>query len=547
MTTKLPQYLVLSDGSELGLAISRYDERQRALRLCLPKVASCWDYAPLIDVVIREAGFDLFKFKGQSVAQWLTLYRSRNAPEYETCKRWYEHIFSECESAWERFPRIPDNHYCTEADHPPLRSTMPDLIRGLGLRRANVDQWVASIKALTQKGLKSEELEMSGILTRLERMPEDTKPTQKDVMQMIDLTHVMPKFACEASFGYIVKGGWQEVCQRIPENEYRRRRLIGKGYGALHLTRYWHKSLGWSIIRSKYQDLLTEQPAWWSVADQHGKLINQPADGFQSLDHAIEFAEYDMRQRFSSWGRNHPLAKWEKYSLPGSNEYREILLQLDNWPLSYQPRHYRTRNALVHIRMSTRKTMDGRKILFLDEIQSDWHADLNANSKSDSTQALKKVIPNAPFRKEWLLLSMKLMLWWAQKLNVDGLAWSTAELQLARWQGYGPPEMLYRTELPKIAHKLSQLLGIQYDRTTLSLRQSTRLVVYSNKGWLVQNRQGIPITKPFSTRTQAERFADLTGKFIVLAVPVLWLDGLPKIQSIPLYGLGTVDAWFSPP
>jgi hypothetical protein len=431
--------------------------------------------------------------------------------------------------------------------NPAQRSTMPDLIRGLGLRRAKVDQWVASIKALTQKGLKSEELETSGLLTRLERMPEDVKPTQKDILNMIDLAHVMPKFACEASFGYIVKGGWQEVCQRIPEKEYRRRRLIGKGYGALHLTRYWHKSLGWSIIRSKYQDLLTKQPAWWSVADQHGKLINQPADGFQSLDHAIEFAEYHMGQRFSSWGKNHPLAKWEKYSLPGSNEYREILLQLDNWPLSYQPRHYRTRNALVHIRTSTRKTMDGRKILFLDEIQSDWHADLNANSKSDSMQGLKKVVPNAPFRKEWPLLSMKLMLWWAQKLNMDGLAWSTAELQLARWQEYEPPEILYRTELPKAAYKLSQLLGIQYDRTTLSLRQSTRLVVSSNKGWLVQNRQDIPITKPFCTRNQAEHFADLTGKFAMFDVPVLWLDGLPKIQSIPLYGLGTVDAWSSPP
>jgi hypothetical protein len=74
-----------------------------------------------------------------------------------------------------------------------------------------------------------------------------------------------------------------------------------------------------------------------------------------------------------------------KYSLLGSDEYREILLQLDNWPSSYRFCHYRTRNALVHIRTSTRKTMDGRKILFLDEIQSDWHADLNAKSTSDST------------------------------------------------------------------------------------------------------------------------------------------------------------------
>lgn len=47
----------LPDGSERGLRISRLDERQRRLRLKLPKAATCWDYAPLIDVVYRERGF----------------------------------------------------------------------------------------------------------------------------------------------------------------------------------------------------------------------------------------------------------------------------------------------------------------------------------------------------------------------------------------------------------------------------------------------------------------------------------------------------------
>lgn len=41
--------------------------------------------------------------------------------------------------------------------------------------------------------------------------------------------------------------------------------------------------------------------------------------------------------------------------------------------------------------------------------------------------------------------------------------------------------------------------------------------------------------------------ADLTGVFEWTTVPVLWLEGLERIQSIPLYGSGTREEWLSPP
>ena len=43
----------MSDGSSLALKVSRFDERQRRLQLRLPKSATGWDYASLIDVVRR--------------------------------------------------------------------------------------------------------------------------------------------------------------------------------------------------------------------------------------------------------------------------------------------------------------------------------------------------------------------------------------------------------------------------------------------------------------------------------------------------------------
>ncbi len=59
----------MPDGSALGLHVSRFDERQRRLRLRLSKTATCWDYAPLIDVVRREPGFDAHRFTGKTASE----------------------------------------------------------------------------------------------------------------------------------------------------------------------------------------------------------------------------------------------------------------------------------------------------------------------------------------------------------------------------------------------------------------------------------------------------------------------------------------------
>jgi len=53
-------------GIRLGLHGGRSVERQRRLRLSLPKEAEVWDYAPLVDVVGWEPGFDTPRFSGFS-------------------------------------------------------------------------------------------------------------------------------------------------------------------------------------------------------------------------------------------------------------------------------------------------------------------------------------------------------------------------------------------------------------------------------------------------------------------------------------------------
>jgi hypothetical protein len=213
---------------------------------------------------------------------------------------------------------------------------------------------------MTSKGVKPEELDESGVLIRLETQFAGETLSQAQVVRLIDLRHVTPKFVCESRFGFMTKAGWNECCQWVPTKDYKKRGLWGsKGDGSWYVIRYRHRALGWSVVRCRYTDLFTRRPDWWWVLDERGKLIAQPPEGFDSPEDAIEYAEHKINQRFSSMGRDHALAKWERYSLPGNDGYREILIQLDDWPGSYKPRHYRTRNVLVHIRTGVRETDDG--------------------------------------------------------------------------------------------------------------------------------------------------------------------------------------------
>ena len=67
------------------------------------------------------------------------------------------------------------------------------------------------------------------------------------------------------------------------------------------------------------------------------------------------------------------------YQLPGGKNYREHILTLDNHPDSqtYMARDHwgKLQNPLAHIRMSDRETPDGKKILHVEEMQSDWNND----------------------------------------------------------------------------------------------------------------------------------------------------------------------------
>lgn len=538
-----PTRFTSSDGHVFWLMKNRCDERHRQLRRPLPIEATAWDYAAILDIVERAPDGKGYRFLNRNVKEWLASLKE-SPEEYERARHWYAALGSRICETMASHPRTPKPFYAFELARIPWTSLLVVAIRSLGLKRASVEQWINTIQSLSTKGIKPEEIEQAALIHQLKlRMNPPAMLTQGEVLELISLDHVKPRLVAESTFGFSTRGGWQECCQRIPETEFKRSGLIGKNNGATYLIRYKHRTFSWCIVRVRYRDFFTEQQEWWTILDENGKLMHKVDGGFITPESAMEFAEQRMASRFSLFGKSKTVNRWQKYSLSGAETYQEVLIQLDDWPADYEPRHYKTRNVLVHIRLSLRTVQDGRRVMYLDEIQSDWHADLFEQAKNAEEYSGSMKIPDAPFRKEWPLLALKVMIWWAQRQKLDGVALSPAHIQDLRWGGNGPPEVLYKKLLPDAALQLAQALGLTCGETEIQFRSSKWNIKQKGNEWVACNAQGMPYTKPFSNYGQAEKFCLLSSGKLSIKTAVIWLEELPQITGIPLYGAGKREQW----
>jgi hypothetical protein len=179
------------------------------------------------------------------------------------------------------------------------------------LNRASAEQWAATLRAMISKGVKPEELDESGVLIRLETQFAGETLSQAQVVRLIDLRHVTPKFVCESRFGFMTKAGWNECCQWVPAKDYKKRGLWGsKGDGSWYVIRYRHRALGLvcralPLHRFVYE---TSRIGGGCSTSEASSLRNLP-EGFDSPEDAIEYAEHKINQRFLVDGQGTCLGK----------------------------------------------------------------------------------------------------------------------------------------------------------------------------------------------------------------------------------------------
>lgn len=223
-----------------------------------------------------------------------------------------------------------------------------------------------------------------------------------------------------------------------------------------------------------------------------------------------------------------PPAKFGSYQLPGGQNYRELLLTMPdasvetdstgrfrvrffdetgrdrvehatmpqveafrrrgnraevlgpvvykNASKNYTSSHFDQPNILAHVRFNERTDADGKRVLFVEEVQSDWHQEGRKKGYGGQQSAQRReqiqsrmavlaealedslpddgpkdraeydrlaeelralpgagAVPDAPLKKEWPLTAMKRMLRYAAENGFDRLAWTTGDQQAERY------------------------------------------------------------------------------------------------------------------
>jgi hypothetical protein len=236
------------------------------------------------------------------------------------------------------------------------------------------------------------------------------------------------------------------------------------------------------------------------------EMIGDEDVGFDDLyGRDKDMAEAAVRQEYGY----DPETKYGEYVTPGGTNYREILLkipqrglneidkrnlmlyegdirrgkELDPWhqkkyealkekeaagSQDYQSVHFKdTPNILAHIRVQDFTTPEGKKVLLVDEVQSDWHQKgrkggyYTQEQREAAKQAMKEwklknqgalftgpdqfakeypeyawmnnAAPDAPFKKNWHELAMKRVLDYAAENGYDSIAITPGAEQAKRY------------------------------------------------------------------------------------------------------------------
>lgn len=424
-------------------------------------------------------------------------------------------------------------------------SALSDRIRRKGPDRATAGEWLRFILASAEHGISKDEIRCSGVAELLlTQHSERDVLARRQVLAAVMLKAAMPRMQLAVDETFRPSAEWAECVIRIDPKQHLKLGLFGKWPETCYVKRYRHRSLGWSVALVRHADLIHTERKWWLVLDPKGKrAADQPEYGFTSALAALARASFLMERQFTKSARARHAPRWERFSLQGLGPYSELLVTLPDWPGSfYSPVHFPgARNLLVHLRTNVCNADGDRRVLFLDEVQSDWHASLagqaGGGGGNDSTPGV-----GVPFARDWPLLALKFALWWAGRQGLSGVAWSTPELHQSRWRGFGPPTEIYRRGLPDAASRLARVLQLDLSRVAL-LRRRVRSCNKPAQQWQVISAMGSPACRGFGVREQADRFADLTGAVDRPQVPVLWLPSEGQVNCMPLFGVADTALW----
>jgi len=198
---------------------------------------------------------------------------------------------------------------------------------------------------------------------------------------------------------------------------------------------------------------------------------------FESPDPRFKEIEINIKDIYEQRAdRERPeITQYHGYTIPGGEGYRELLFIYDRDGAKWEHPHWSKENVLGWVRFDERVDKDGKKLLFIEEIQSDWlQRAKKVGFDEDDFEAAAgqrlEEIPKAPFLKNWHEVFFKRMLRYAAENGYDKIAWTTGDQQIARYPGVGKPEGLkvfYDERIPGFAKRYTKRWGAKYGKGSI--------------------------------------------------------------------------------
>jgi hypothetical protein len=354
----------------------------------------------------------------------------------------------------------------------------------------------AILSTLKNSGVKPEEMKWIGLDDYLKSKP---KLSKQDVTNFIRENQVDVK--------EVMKGTSPETMEMVK----RRNRLTTEHN---NLWRELNKGETFDVMSEVFNALARRESVEPVIKDMAEGATKDKVRRFVETAKQLEQLSPEYNKWLSDPNRD---TKFSEYTLPGGENYRELLLtkppkftaqnvpQFETW-LRDQPwyqswdskgrdmnqarslydewkqraantdtsdrfrsSHFEEPNILAHVRFNDRVDAQGKKNLFVEEVQSDWHEkgrkegykvppqeatglesrrrelesigrDATPEQKQEWADIMNRLqpnnsarVPDAPFKTSWHELALKRMLRYAAENGYDKLSWTTGEQQNARY------------------------------------------------------------------------------------------------------------------
>jgi hypothetical protein len=424
-----------------------------------------------------------------------------------------------------------------------LYSSLQSKLQALTLQKASAEQWLSTINNMHQTGLHQEEIIWSGLYKFLSKQSAKTIFNKQQIINNINFKNIRLELSVEQIWG--TNGGlsFKEVAQQMPHQAVFR--AVLKLDDSCHcILRYLDQTCNYRVgmVKTLTYDHKMALNKFWFALDPYGRAIANSENKslfYDNSNTAIKAADQHARDEFglSSGAKSH--SHYSHLTLFGGHDYKEWLLSLPDYQRVFFGAHHFDHNVLLHLRTTTRHDLHNHKLLFIEEVQSDWH---QTGSRNGYNTSYWGTTANAPFKKEWLNLAMKLMLIHASQNGFDGIAWPKGNIQEARYSGQLQAiKRRYDIEMPKTLNHLGKTFNCNVTQTTIKTRDPWLNLVKSKNRWHVADSKGKFKTRnKYHSREQAMMVLHRHCKTINLPILAFLLSTPLKQQiankGLPLFG-----------